>query len=279
MARTYSSRVGGGYEYMTDEPQLGLERLFEHKSALPWTAHSCDTVASGPKVTAAGAVAAPPCDVFLQDQRVPKFPPRMELAPLPPVVRDMPPALSSERRPPRPQSARAAIGGGGGMLPRGGGGSGALPAPAAGQGDGAPAGAAIASCEKPRRPRGPNSAGTCRPGSRSRAASGDRAAGEARTRAVSPFGSASRATAAAPAKPTQAKAKRKGTSTKTPPPTNEAWSATPSSPHSPEAATAVGGGAAFAGQNLIAAGAVTSASAIDETGAFPPGAMKRNWSF
>jgi len=52
-ARTVSARVGGGFCYHTDEVDLGLERLFEHRSAVPWTAHS-DTVAGGPKIFSGG---------------------------------------------------------------------------------------------------------------------------------------------------------------------------------------------------------------------------------
>eukprot|EP00928_Gymnodinium_smaydae_P093760 TRINITY_DN7806_c1_g1_i2.p1 TRINITY_DN7806_c1_g1~~TRINITY_DN7806_c1_g1_i2.p1 ORF type:complete len:901 (+),score=205.08 TRINITY_DN7806_c1_g1_i2:216-2705(+) len=48
-ARTLSARVGGGFAYLTDEVDLGLEALFEHRSALPWTATS-ETTASGPKL-------------------------------------------------------------------------------------------------------------------------------------------------------------------------------------------------------------------------------------
>merc|ERR1740121_546915 len=36
-SRTISARTGGGFTYAVCEPAAGLERLFEHKSAVPWT--------------------------------------------------------------------------------------------------------------------------------------------------------------------------------------------------------------------------------------------------
>lgn len=53
-ARTQSERVGGGFAYQTSELDLGLEHLFEHKSAIPWTANS-DTVAAGPRLPSTGS--------------------------------------------------------------------------------------------------------------------------------------------------------------------------------------------------------------------------------
>eukprot|EP00933_Yihiella_yeosuensis_P028552 TRINITY_DN22386_c1_g1_i1.p1 TRINITY_DN22386_c1_g1~~TRINITY_DN22386_c1_g1_i1.p1 ORF type:complete len:891 (+),score=167.29 TRINITY_DN22386_c1_g1_i1:101-2773(+) len=48
-SRTLSARVGGGFLYKSDEVNIGMEKLFEHKSAVPWTQHS-ETLAVGPKV-------------------------------------------------------------------------------------------------------------------------------------------------------------------------------------------------------------------------------------
>lgn len=69
-SRTMSARVGGGFAYQTDEVDLGLEMLFEHKSAVPWTANST-TAATGPKV--------PNSDTGLY--RAAKFPPSRDLLP------------------------------------------------------------------------------------------------------------------------------------------------------------------------------------------------------
>jgi len=84
--RTQLARVGGGYMYATQPMDLGLEHLFEHQSAVPWTANT-DTAATGPKVPCGGAGLA----------RQAKFPPTRDL--LPEAVLPMP-----ERRT-RPRSA------------------------------------------------------------------------------------------------------------------------------------------------------------------------------
>jgi len=69
-ARTMSARVGGGFMYATEELNVGLEHLFEHQSAVPWTANS-DTAATGPRVPSGGAGQA----------RAAKFPPSREMLP------------------------------------------------------------------------------------------------------------------------------------------------------------------------------------------------------
>jgi len=48
-SRTLSARVGGGFAYCIGERDLGLESLFEHKSATPWT-DATDTNAAGPRL-------------------------------------------------------------------------------------------------------------------------------------------------------------------------------------------------------------------------------------
>jgi len=65
-SRTMAARVGGGFNYMTDQVDLGLESLFEHKSMVPWTACS-DTDAGGPKIP-----------VWEAQQGPPRLPPRRE---------------------------------------------------------------------------------------------------------------------------------------------------------------------------------------------------------
>jgi hypothetical protein len=89
--RTQSARVGGGFMYATQELDLGLERLFEHQSAVPWTANT-DTAATGPKVPCGGSGQA----------RIAKFPPSRELLPesvLPaPERRSRPQSGSSSQR-------------------------------------------------------------------------------------------------------------------------------------------------------------------------------------
>lgn len=84
--RTLAARTGGGFVYQTQELDLGLEKMFEHQSAVPWTANS-DTAATGPRVPTGNAGQA----------RIAKFPPSREL--LPEAVLPMP-----ERRV-RPKSA------------------------------------------------------------------------------------------------------------------------------------------------------------------------------
>jgi len=72
--RTLTARVGGGYLYDTREVTIGMEHLFEHKSAVSWTANS-DTMAIGPKV---------PMPDAGQD-RTAKLPPSSESMPLAPA--------------------------------------------------------------------------------------------------------------------------------------------------------------------------------------------------
>jgi hypothetical protein len=84
--RTQLARVGGGFMYHTEELDLGLERLFQHQSAVTWTANT-DSAATGPKVPCGGAGQA----------RLAKFPPSQDM--LPESVLPMP-----ERRV-RPRSA------------------------------------------------------------------------------------------------------------------------------------------------------------------------------
>jgi len=69
-SRTSKARVGGGFAYQTDEVDLSLEHLFEHKSAVPWTANT-DTVATGPKVPLSDA----------SQTREARFPPARDLLP------------------------------------------------------------------------------------------------------------------------------------------------------------------------------------------------------
>merc|ERR1719281_2272759 len=90
-SRSLSVRVGGGFMYQTEELQLGLEDLFEHKSAVPWTANT-ETRASGPKY----APSFSPGDDL---GRVPKFPPStrdiLTEAVLPPPERKARPGSAS----------------------------------------------------------------------------------------------------------------------------------------------------------------------------------------
>jgi hypothetical protein len=69
-SRAVSQRIGGGYKYEVEKPDLSLERMFEHQSAVPWTANS-DTAATGPKIPRAGA----------GQHRMAKFPPSSERLP------------------------------------------------------------------------------------------------------------------------------------------------------------------------------------------------------
>jgi len=141
--RSLSVRVGGGFMYQTDEADLGMENLFEHRSMVPWTANS-DTIAMGPKLA--------PNAMSLQPQgRVAKFPPSADVLPestLPPPER---------RR--RPRSARPA--GTGQRKTR---------APALSQGNPWAGSGAMDRTKKPPKPGG----------SSTRLASGDRAAGGSR---------------------------------------------------------------------------------------------------
>lgn len=78
--QTVSARVGGGFLYHAQQVELGMEKLFEHKSSMPWSAQSDCTVAIGPKV--------PRPDV---EQRRAKFPPSSEELPLAPEEMPQPP--------------------------------------------------------------------------------------------------------------------------------------------------------------------------------------------
>jgi hypothetical protein len=88
---TRTARCGGGYQYKTDTHNIGLEHLFEHQSAVPWTAHT-DTVACGPKMPTASAGHA----------RTAKFPPSNE--PLPEALKESGTEMPKQRV--RPRSAR-----------------------------------------------------------------------------------------------------------------------------------------------------------------------------
>eukprot|EP00929_Paragymnodinium_shiwhaense_P087700 TRINITY_DN4783_c0_g1_i6.p1 TRINITY_DN4783_c0_g1~~TRINITY_DN4783_c0_g1_i6.p1 ORF type:complete len:556 (-),score=102.62 TRINITY_DN4783_c0_g1_i6:266-1933(-) len=109
--RTLAARVGGGFAYLTDEVDLGLESLFEHKSMLPWTTNT-ESYASGPKV--------PDWDADVT--RTHRFPPlaasRTELSITNTSVDRLPPlaGASGGSRPSRPRSSRPTTpsGGGGG---------------------------------------------------------------------------------------------------------------------------------------------------------------------
>jgi hypothetical protein len=152
-SRTLSWRVGGGYGYFADRVDLGLESMFEHKTMLPWSAHS-DTTAFGPKLPSWEAT---------QQPRVARFPPAPETGDYSETT-----AIMSERRkqrPPkvgkqRPSSSR-------GHVPANPWGN---AAPVDQQGRGGPA--------APPRKIPPRAA--------SRAASADRAAGGPRVRSPSP---------------------------------------------------------------------------------------------
>jgi len=107
--RTLTARVGGGFLYDTHEVTIGMEHLFEHKSAVSWTANS-DTMAIGPKVPMHDA----------GHDRTAKLPPSSESLPLAP-------AQDAERTYDRPKNRaqefrnRIASGGGGGGYGGGGG--------------------------------------------------------------------------------------------------------------------------------------------------------------
>ncbi|CAJ1329690.1 unnamed protein product [Effrenium voratum] len=49
-SQTISARVGGGFIYHTRQMELGMEKLFEHRGAKPWSAES-ESTAVGPKVS------------------------------------------------------------------------------------------------------------------------------------------------------------------------------------------------------------------------------------
>lgn len=148
-SRTLSARVGGGYEFQTEKVDLGIEHLFKHRCALPWTAQPCESVATGPTVPMSSGVLA---DFSAEDLRVPRLPPSIH-----------PPTKPPERRPsPRPLSTRL-------MTSTASTSSGAPPTPGADRSrrrcpSPGPAGAVGAACMR---------------GSRVRAASADRAFGAA----------------------------------------------------------------------------------------------------
>merc|ERR1740121_197495 len=102
-SRTLSARVGGGFEYTTGQQDLGLEHLFEHTSAMPWTACS-ETAAAGPRIPSfdAGQARLPrlPLEPF------PTLPPALGLAPTFPCAPTFPSQLPSRQR---PRSARSGI--------------------------------------------------------------------------------------------------------------------------------------------------------------------------
>eukprot|EP00746_Dinoflagellata_sp_MGD_P162599 gnl/MRDRNA2_/MRDRNA2_90228_c0_seq1.p1 gnl/MRDRNA2_/MRDRNA2_90228_c0~~gnl/MRDRNA2_/MRDRNA2_90228_c0_seq1.p1 ORF type:complete len:805 (+),score=175.76 gnl/MRDRNA2_/MRDRNA2_90228_c0_seq1:75-2489(+) len=146
--RSLSVRVGGGFIFQTDEQDLGMENLFEHRSMVPWTANS-DTIAMGPKL-------APNAMSLQPEGRTAKFPPSADVLPestLPPPER---------RR--RPRSARPP--GTGQRKPR-------ARSPAQGN-----PWAGAGAMDRTRRPPKPS-------GSNARLASGDRAAGGSRPRSPS----------------------------------------------------------------------------------------------
>ncbi|CAE8595567.1 unnamed protein product [Polarella glacialis] len=165
-SRTVSARVGGGYLYQTDYVQLGMEQLFEHKSAVPWTAHS-DTLAVGPKMPLHGA----------DKTRMPKLPPSLESMP-------MAPAQESEQHI-----------GGRGAVPRSRGGAQATQRPRGpGGGGGGGNGSnpwANDGMDRTRRPAA-RQGGAGSSGSGRRAASADRAAGVVRSPSPAPNRSGSR---------------------------------------------------------------------------------------
>eukprot|EP00930_Biecheleria_cincta_P045446 TRINITY_DN31315_c0_g1_i1.p1 TRINITY_DN31315_c0_g1~~TRINITY_DN31315_c0_g1_i1.p1 ORF type:complete len:905 (+),score=166.07 TRINITY_DN31315_c0_g1_i1:56-2716(+) len=72
--RTVCVRTGGGFLYDTEEVKIGMEDLFEHRAAVPWTAHA-DTLAVGPKVPMPDA----------GYDRTAKFPPSREQMPMAPA--------------------------------------------------------------------------------------------------------------------------------------------------------------------------------------------------
>ena len=79
---TVSARVGGGFLYKMQQVELGMERLFEHKSSTPWSAQSEGAMAVGPKV--------PRPEVEARRRRFPPSMEEMPLAPEEPVPPDCP---------------------------------------------------------------------------------------------------------------------------------------------------------------------------------------------
>jgi len=100
MKRSASVKVGGGYLYEQDGPDdVGLDQLFEVKSAVPWTMNS-ETMAVGPHIV--------PANPGVGDQRQPKFPP--SVVPLEPGTLPMPAARAPSPRPKRrPKPARPKV--------------------------------------------------------------------------------------------------------------------------------------------------------------------------
>jgi hypothetical protein len=97
-------RTGGGYYYGQDGPDdVGLDTLFEVKSAVPWTSNS-ETMAIGPHIV--------PSNPGVGAQRLPKFPPSttpLEPGTLPPPAKPKPKAkqrASSRTRPRQTSAAR-----------------------------------------------------------------------------------------------------------------------------------------------------------------------------
>lgn len=86
MKRSSSVRVGGGFVYQQEGPDdVGLDELFQAKSAVPWTANS-ETMAVGPKFA--------PAVPSMSASRAPKLPPTSQ--PLPPGT--LPPAARARAR-------------------------------------------------------------------------------------------------------------------------------------------------------------------------------------
>uniref|UniRef100_A0A7S4SCK4 VWFA domain-containing protein n=1 Tax=Alexandrium monilatum TaxID=311494 RepID=A0A7S4SCK4_9DINO len=150
-ARTVKERVGGGFLYQTDELDLGLERLFEHKSTVPWTEHS-DTVAAGPKV-------------FVGEPSQPRVPRRLPVGPGDGVSSHSSCSLEAPPRPPL-------------RLSRAGTGSSRSSGASCATGAQNPWGQAGGSCSERLRRQTPQRASRSR-GHIPRAASADRAAGVA----------------------------------------------------------------------------------------------------
>lgn len=107
-SRSLSVRVGGGFMFHTEEARIGLEELFERKSAVPWTANS-ETRASGPKYM-------PNAGSSEDLGRRPRFPPSRDILPestFPPAkrsssVRGASPARAGSRRKPPSQGRSSA---------------------------------------------------------------------------------------------------------------------------------------------------------------------------
>jgi len=92
-SRTLKVRVGGGFEYAQDEVDLGLDQLFERRSAQPWTDRAL-TAAAGPAMLSSTMKVVEP-----ETARAPRLPPARH----PPPEGALP---LPERRHHRPDSAR-----------------------------------------------------------------------------------------------------------------------------------------------------------------------------